>query len=95
MILNQLFGSNSYFVILQEWDNLMSTSERTEVLAAIRQVSLLLSSVNGHFGIQGETCYWATSYHFNIRLYEKLLFGIFDILDEGNFIEVYDCCFLS
>ncbi|KAL1834842.1 hypothetical protein ACET3Z_004493 [Daucus carota] len=74
----------------EEWDNLMSTSERTEVLAAIRQVSLLLSSVNGHFGIQGETCYWATSYHFNIRLYEKLLFGIFDILDEGNFIEEAD-----
>ncbi|KAL8106727.1 hypothetical protein AgCh_023473 [Apium graveolens] len=74
----------------EEWDNLMSTSERTEVLAAIRQVSLLLSSVNGHFGIQGETCYWATSYHFNIRLYEKLLFGIFDILDEGNFIEGAD-----
>lgn len=73
----------------------MSTSERTEVLAAIRQVSLLLSSVNGHFGIQGETCYWATSYHFNIRLYEKLLFGIFDILDEGNFIEVKDCYLLS
>lgn len=75
--------------MLQEWDDLMSPSERTELLTAIRQVSLLLASVPGRFGIQGETCYWTAGYHLNIRLYEKLLFGIFDILEEGHLIEVY------
>lgn len=67
----------------------MSPSERTEVLTAIRQFSVLLASVPGRFDIQGETCYWSAGYHLNIRLYEKLLFGIFDILDEGHLIEVH------
>ncbi|CAK9173062.1 unnamed protein product [Ilex paraguariensis] len=74
----------------EEWDFMMSPSERAEVLLAIRQVALVLSSVPGHFGIPGETYYWSACYHLNIRLYEKLLFSVFDILEEGQLIEEAD-----
>lgn len=66
----------------------MSASERVEVLSSVRQLALKLSSLPGKFGLQSETYYWAVDYHLNIRLYEKLLFGMFDILDECQFIEV-------
>lgn len=67
----------------------MSPSERAEVLLPITQVELKLSSLSGKFSIQDETYCWTAGYHLNIRLYEKLLFGVFDLLDEGQFIEVY------
>lgn len=73
--------------MLQEWD-FMSLSERAEVLSVIKQVALKFSSLPGHFGIQSETYYWTSGYHLNIRLYEKLLLGVFDVLDEGQLIEV-------
>lgn len=41
------------------------------------------------FGIEGETYHWTTGYHLNIRLYEKLLFGVFDILEDGQLVEVF------
>lgn len=69
----------------------MSPSERVAVLASIRQVAVNLSSLPGRFGIQGETFYWTAGYHLNIRLYQKLLFAVFDVLDEGQFIEVDSC----
>lgn len=68
---------------------MMSASERLRVLLDLRQVAAKLFSLPGRFGIQSETYYWTTVYHLNIRLYEKLLFGIFDILDEGQLIAVY------
>lgn len=71
----------------KEWDITMSPSERAEVLLPITQVELKLSSLSGKFSIQGETYCWTAGYHLNIRLYEKLLFGVFDVLDEGQFIE--------
>ncbi|KAL5748684.1 hypothetical protein ACOSP7_025728 [Xanthoceras sorbifolium] len=74
----------------KEWDFKMSASERVEVLSSIRQVALKVSSLPGQFGIQSETYYWTASYHLNIRLYEKLLFGMFDILDECQLIEEAD-----
>jgi len=43
----------------------------------------------GNCGIQGETYYWSAGYPFNMRLYEKLLLGVFDILEDGKLIEVY------
>lgn len=67
---------------------IMSPSERVAVLAFIRQEALKLSSLPGQFGIQGETFYWTAGYHLNIRIYQKLLFGVFDILDEDQLIEV-------
>ncbi|KAH9721800.1 DNA topoisomerase 4 subunit B [Citrus sinensis] len=74
----------------QEWDFKMSASGRVEVLSSIRQVALKLSSLPGQFGIQSETYYWTAAYHLNIRLYEKLLFGMFDVLDECQLIEEAD-----
>lgn len=65
----------------------MTPSERAEVLSTIKHVALKLSSL--HVGIHSENYYWTTGYHLNIRLYEKLLLGMFDILDEGQLIEVY------
>lgn len=73
-----------------EWDFKMSASGRVEVLSSIRQVALKLSSLPGQFGILSETYYWTAAYHLNIRLYEKLLFGMFDVLDECQLIEEAD-----
>ena len=69
----------------------MTPAERVEVLLAIRQVASSLSSMQGSLNVKGGSSYWNAGYHLNIRLYEKLLFGVFDILDEGQLIEVYTC----
>ncbi|XP_028054967.1 protein unc-13 homolog isoform X2 [Camellia sinensis] len=74
----------------KEWDIIKSPSERAEVLLAIRELVLVFSSAPARFGIHGETYYWTAGYHLNIRLYEKLLFGLFDILEEGQLIEEVD-----
>ena len=66
----------------------MSPSERVEVVSTIKHLALKLSSLPGQIGIQSETYYWTAGYHLNIRLYEKLLFSVFDILDECQLIEV-------
>ena len=66
----------------------MSPAQRVEVISSIRQVASKVSSQQGLFGLQSETYYWHAAYHLNIRLYEKLLYGMFDILDEGQLIEV-------
>ncbi|XP_073136594.1 protein unc-13 homolog isoform X2 [Henckelia pumila] len=71
----------------EEWDLKMSPSERSDFLLVIRQVALAFSSMPGRFGIEGETYYWTTGYHLNIRLYEKILCSIFDILEESQIIE--------
>ncbi|KAF3448508.1 hypothetical protein FNV43_RR09221 [Rhamnella rubrinervis] len=74
----------------EEWDMTMTPSERAEVLSAIKHVALKLLSMHGQFGIEFETYYWTAGYHLNIRLYEKLLLGVFDVLDEGQLIEEAD-----
>lgn len=66
----------------------MSPSERSDFLLVIRQVALAFSSSPGRFGIEGETYYWTTGYHLNIRLYEKILCSLFDILEDSQIIEV-------
>ncbi|KAL3647194.1 hypothetical protein CASFOL_008162 [Castilleja foliolosa] len=71
----------------EEWDIRMSPSERNAVLLTIRQVALAFSSLPGRFGMEGETYYWTSGYPLNFRLYEKLLFGVFDILEDGQLIE--------
>ncbi|KAH6758083.1 hypothetical protein C2S52_023025 [Perilla frutescens var. hirtella] len=71
----------------KEWDMKMSPSQRSDVLLTLRQVALAFSSIPGRFGIEGETYYWTIGYHLNIRLYEKLLFGVFDVLEESQIIE--------
>lgn len=67
----------------------MSPSKCKEVLYSIRNIASTLSSMPGNCGIQGETYYWSAGYPFNMRLYEKLLLGLFDILEDGKLIEVY------
>lgn len=71
----------------EEWDMKMAPSQRSDVLLTLRQVALTFSSIPGRFGIEGETYYWTGGYHLNIRIYEKLLFGVFDILEESQIIE--------
>ncbi|XP_023635910.1 uncharacterized protein LOC17883429 isoform X2 [Capsella rubella] len=71
----------------KEWDVVVSASLRIEVLSSIRHVASKLSSLPGRCGIEEETYYWTATYHLNIRIYEKLLFGVFDTLDEGQVIE--------
>ncbi|KZV40963.1 hypothetical protein F511_25688 [Dorcoceras hygrometricum] len=71
----------------EEWDLKMSPSERSEFLLVIRQVALAFSSMPGRFGIEGETYYWTTGYHLNIRLYEKILSSVFDILEDSQLVE--------
>ncbi|XP_042055617.1 protein unc-13 homolog isoform X3 [Salvia splendens] len=71
----------------KEWDIKMSSSQRRDALLTLRQVALAFSSIPGRFGIEGETYYWTSGYHLNIRLYEKLLFGLFDVLEESQIIE--------
>ncbi|KAA8522362.1 hypothetical protein F0562_013277 [Nyssa sinensis] len=103
-ILEELFSSANHITTEQqtigillakirnanEWDIIMSPSERAEVLSAIRQFASILSSLPGKFGIHGETYYWTAGYHLNIRLYEKLIFGVFDILEESQLLEEAD-----
>lgn len=71
----------------------MSASERNRVLLAIRNIALTLSSMPPKYGIQGENYYWSAGYQLNVRVYEKLLLGLFDILEDGQLIEVYNWCF--
>lgn len=52
----------------------MVPSERAKVLSGIGQVLSKLSALS--------------AYHLNIRLYEKLLLGIFDVLDNSHPIMV-------
>lgn len=75
-------------ILLQEWDIKMSPSKCTEVLLSIRNIASRLSSMPGNCGIQGESYYWSAGYPLNMRLYEKLLLGVFDILEDGQLIEV-------
>ncbi|CAH9084302.1 unnamed protein product [Cuscuta epithymum] len=71
----------------EDWDTRMSPSERYEVLSAIRHIALTLSSMPPKYGIRGENYYWSAGYQLNIRVYEKLLVGLFDILEEDHLIE--------
>ncbi|KAK5847109.1 protein unc-13 homolog isoform X1 [Gossypium arboreum] len=74
----------------KEWDVAMSPAQRVEIISSIRQVASKAFFQQGKFGLQNETYYWQAAYHLNIRLYEKLLNGVFDILDEGQLIEEAD-----
>lgn len=53
----------------------MVPAERAKVLSGIGQVLSKLSAL--------------AAYHFNIRLYEKLLLGVLGVLDDSHPIMVY------
>ncbi|KAI4370060.1 hypothetical protein MLD38_018445 [Melastoma candidum] len=72
------------------WEHELSSSERLEVSSRVNRLISRLSSMPGVYGLEGETCYWTAAYHLNVRLYEKILFGLFDILDENQLLEETD-----
>lgn len=62
--------------------------QRTECLRSLRDIAIPLAERPARGDLTGEVCHWADGYHLNVRLYEKLLLSVFDILDEGKLTEV-------
>ncbi|KAJ7533708.1 hypothetical protein O6H91_13G060800 [Diphasiastrum complanatum] len=62
-------------------------AQHAEALKAMRGAALTLAERAGRGDQTGEVCHWADGYHLNVRLYEKLLCSVFDILDEGQLVE--------
>ncbi|KAL8150447.1 hypothetical protein V2J09_020255 [Rumex salicifolius] len=74
----------------REW-NEMSPNERAEVLTSLRNSALKIPSLPGNGqSIRGQSSFEAAGYHLKIRLYEKLLSVVFDILDEAELIAEAD-----
>ncbi|KAL3537703.1 hypothetical protein ACH5RR_001069 [Cinchona calisaya] len=61
--------------------------QRTECLRSLRDISIPLAERPARGDLTGEICHWADGYHLNVRLYEKLLLSVFDVLDEGKLTE--------
>ncbi|GAB4834351.1 hypothetical protein Ancab_032606 [Ancistrocladus abbreviatus] len=68
-----------------EWDK-MSSIERSEILVPLRDCASKVLCLPAQFGIGAGSSSEDTGYHLGIRLYEKLLFAVFDILEEGQLI---------
>ncbi|CAB4268336.1 unnamed protein product [Prunus armeniaca] len=62
--------------------------QRTECLRSLREIASPLAERPARGDLTGEVCHWADGYHLNIRLYEKLLLSVFDMLDGGKLTEV-------
>lgn len=62
--------------------------QRTECLRSLREIAIPLAERPARGDLTGEICHWADGYHLNVRLYEKLLLSVFDMLDEGKLTEV-------
>ncbi|TYG70463.1 hypothetical protein ES288_D05G316000v1 [Gossypium darwinii] len=61
--------------------------QRTESLKSLRDIAIPLAERPARGDLTGEVCHWADGYHLNVRLYEKLLVSVFDVLDEGKLTE--------
>ncbi|KAF3791456.1 hypothetical protein EJ110_NYTH08321 [Nymphaea thermarum] len=61
--------------------------QRNECLRSLRDITLALAERPARGDLTGDVCHWADGYHLNVKLYEKLLFSVFDILDEGKLAE--------
>ncbi|XP_008791229.2 protein unc-13 homolog [Phoenix dactylifera] len=61
--------------------------QRTECLRALREIASSLAERPARGDLTGEVCHWADGYPLNVRLYEKMLCSVFDILDEGKLTE--------
>lgn len=61
--------------------------QRIECLRSLREIAIPLAERPARGDLTGEVCHWADGYHLNVRLYEKLLLSIFDVLDEGKLTE--------
>lgn len=70
----------------------MGEIQRTECLRSLKEIAIPLAERPARGDLTGEICHWADGYHLNVRLYEKLLLSVFDILDEGKLTEVSAYC---
>ncbi|KAL0538508.1 hypothetical protein IC582_022654 [Cucumis melo] len=61
--------------------------QRIECLRSLREISISLAQRPARGDLTGEVCHWADGYPLNVRLYEKLLASVFDMLDEGKLTE--------
>ncbi|KAG7948554.1 hypothetical protein I3843_13G013900 [Carya illinoinensis] len=61
--------------------------QRTEALRSLREIAILLAERPARGDLTGEVCHWIDGYPLNVRLYEKLLLSVFDMLDEGKLTE--------
>lgn len=61
--------------------------QRIECLRSLREIAISLAERPARGDLTGEVCHWADGYHLNVRLYEKLLVSVFDMLDEGKLTE--------
>ncbi|XP_075094508.1 protein unc-13 homolog isoform X1 [Nicotiana tabacum] len=61
--------------------------QRTECLKSLREIANPLAERPARGDLTGEVCHWADGYHLNVKLYEKLLLSVFDVLDEGKLTE--------
>lgn len=62
--------------------------QRIECLKSLRNIAIPLADRPARGDLTGEICHWADGYHLNVKLYEKLLVSVFDVLDEGKLAEV-------
>ncbi|KAK6163086.1 hypothetical protein DH2020_002927 [Rehmannia glutinosa] len=75
---------------IEEAESLPSATgdlQRTECLRSLRDVAIPLAERPARGDLTGEISHWADGYHLNVRLYEKLLLSVFDVLDEGKLTE--------
>lgn len=61
--------------------------QRAECLKSLTEVATSLAERPARGDLTGEVCHWADGYHLNVRLYEKLLLCVFDMLNEGKLTE--------
>lgn len=66
----------------KEWES-MSHYDRSEAILSIGKIASKMSS---RVGAQGGNIFQTEGYHVKLRLYERLLFAVFDILEEGKLI---------
>ncbi|KAG9156862.1 hypothetical protein Leryth_025128 [Lithospermum erythrorhizon] len=61
--------------------------QRTECLRSLREISSTLAERPARGDLTGEVCHFVDGYYINVKLYEKLLLSVFDVLDEGKLTE--------
>ncbi|XP_073269571.1 protein unc-13 homolog isoform X1 [Primulina huaijiensis] len=75
---------------IEESESLPSATgdlQRIECLKSLRNIAIPLAERPARGDLTGEICHWADGYHLNVKLYEKLLVSVFDVLDEGKLAE--------
>lgn len=71
---------------MEEWADLPQ-EVRSDTLDWIGKFISRMSSMPEKNGVSDANFYWAGNYFFTVRLYEKLLCSVFDILEDGQIVE--------